>query len=89
MPIEKFQSEALAKFTAYKLSTKDEKPYGMRDFLLLELMAWFKKDFFKWVNQPNCDHCDINQNMVFKYPSPASNDESIWMAGNVEVYEYL
>ncbi|EGF81807.1 hypothetical protein BATDEDRAFT_86866 [Batrachochytrium dendrobatidis JAM81] len=25
--------------------------------LMHSLMAWFKKDFFKWVNQPPCDFC--------------------------------
>ena len=88
MPLDKFNAEAFLKFTAYKSAKKEERPYGLRDFLLLELMAWFKNDFFKWVNQPNCDHCESNQDMLFKYTSPPSNDESIWMAGNVEVYEY-
>ncbi|KAI8924221.1 hypothetical protein BC831DRAFT_466647 [Entophlyctis helioformis] len=27
------------------------------DQLVRSLMKWFKNDFFKWVNQPPCDHC--------------------------------
>ena len=28
-----------------------------RDALLLELLHWYKKDFFKWVNKPECAMC--------------------------------
>lgn len=88
MPIEKFNIEAQLKFNAYKSSLTNEKtPYELRDFLLLELMDWFKNEFFKWVNQPDCDYCGSNQNMKFKHSSLPSSSENIWMAGNVEVYE--
>ncbi len=29
----------------------------VRDLLILELLAWFKDDFFSWVDCPKCDAC--------------------------------
>ena len=29
-----------------------------KDLFLLELMAWFKKHFFSWMNAPKCQRCD-------------------------------
>ena len=89
MPIERFNKDASLKFKAYasSLVSDDTKPYDLRDFILLELMSWFKTEFFKWVNQPECDHCGNKENMKFVQTSEATSSENIWMAGNVEVYK--
>lgn len=88
-PIDRFNADASMKLKAYNesLGLDEQKPYDLRDFLLLELMAWFKNEFFKWVNQPECDHCGNKENMKFAHTSEATSSENIWMAGNVEVYK--
>ena len=40
-----------------KCSDRNVKPALKRDLLLLELLSWFKSDFFSWVNQLDCDKC--------------------------------
>ncbi len=32
-------------------------PATVRDLLLMELLEWFKEDFFSWVDSPECDSC--------------------------------
>ena len=88
MPIQRFQSEAQAKFDSYIRLNLDDKPFDVSDFILLELLQWFKNEFFKWVNQPDCDYCHSSQNMTFEHNDRALGTEAVWLAGNVEVYKY-
>ena len=30
-----------------------------KDLLLVELLRWFKKDFFSWFDRPECDRCGV------------------------------
>lgn len=29
----------------------------MQDILILELLEWFKEEFFSWVDSPECTYC--------------------------------
>ncbi len=89
VPVERFKKDAATKFNAYKSSSSatELKPYNMRDFVLLELLAWFKNEFFKWVDQPDCASCGNKEKIKFKTNSSATAAEAVWMAGNVEVYQ--
>jgi peptide-N4-(N-acetyl-beta-glucosaminyl)asparagine amidase len=87
MPVERFKSEAQAKLNSYLRLNLDNKPFDLNDFLLLELLQWFKNDFFKWINQPDCDYCHSNQKMTFQQNDRALGTEAVWLAGNVEVYK--
>lgn len=31
---------------------------ALQDVLVLELLIWFKKEFFTWVDSPVCENCD-------------------------------
>ena len=56
----------------------------LEDMFLLELLAWFKTEFFKWVDAPNCDFCGsatTNQGMA----APTADDLR-WGANRVENY---
>jgi peptide-N4-(N-acetyl-beta-glucosaminyl)asparagine amidase len=87
IPVQALKDQARVKYESY-LSTKDANPFDLNDFLVIELLAWFKNEFFRWTNQPDCDMCNTNQNVKFKTNDKPNRDEIPGMAGNVEVYEY-
>ncbi|XP_026145753.1 peptide-N(4)-(N-acetyl-beta-glucosaminyl)asparagine amidase-like [Carassius auratus] len=64
---------------------KDVEPacdLGEEDMLVLELLQWFKGDFFSWVDNLPCSRCG-----GATQPSgspPPSNDDLRWDAGRVE-----
>lgn len=87
IPADRLRSDAREKFNLYKSTTLDQTPYDFNDFLLLELLAWFKNEFFKWTNQPDCDYCNSNEKMKFSYSDSPNGNEIAGMAGNVEVYK--
>lgn len=60
---------------------------SFRDALLLELLHWFKKDFFKWTDKPGCGTCsgasDTMKAIGATMPSP---EERLGAAGVTEIY---
>ncbi|RUS20494.1 hypothetical protein BC937DRAFT_95063 [Endogone sp. FLAS-F59071] len=54
------------------------------DVLIKRLLAWFKRDFFTWVNEPPCDYCK-GKTMRIGMSGPTS-EERRFGAGNVELY---
>lgn len=54
------------------------------DCLTLELLAWFKKDFFRWCNQPKCPTCN-GKTVSSGYGQPTP-EEARYQAGRVELY---
>ena len=91
IPINQLNEYAKKKFDSYieqmKSNSSNEKHYNLKDFFLLELLSWFKNDFFSWVNEPICEICNSNKNMKFKHQANPESREVLWLAGNVEVYE--
>uniref|UniRef100_A0A2K6EN19 Peptide-N(4)-(N-acetyl-beta-glucosaminyl)asparagine amidase n=1 Tax=Propithecus coquereli TaxID=379532 RepID=A0A2K6EN19_PROCO len=53
------------------------------DFLLLELLHWFKQEFFHWVNNMLCSKCGGQTRSRSKSLLP-NDDELKWGANNVE-----
>ena len=88
IPVNRLREEAQSKYENYKkLPNLDKNPYEIDDFILLELLAWFKNEFFSWVNQAECEFCH-NKNTVFLMNDRPNHNELSWMANNVEVYLY-
>lgn len=61
-----------------------------KDAFLVELLAWFKQDFFKWHKPSVCD-CKSSENELFDMKfvglTKPTVDESKWLANNVELYK--
>lgn len=56
-----------------------------QDCLILELLSWFKAEFFKWVDKPSCPSCG---SLTFPIGViPPTPEEARWGAGNVESYK--
>ncbi|XP_029155333.1 peptide-N(4)-(N-acetyl-beta-glucosaminyl)asparagine amidase [Nylanderia fulva] len=52
-------------------STQFEAELIAKDLLLVELLHWFKSDFFKWVNSPKCSICSAE--CVYESVVPSTN----------------
>jgi hypothetical protein len=63
----------------------EDSSWGLQDYLVMELLRWFKQDFFKWVNHPKCSKCGGDTKGI---GSAAPNDyERSGGAGIVELSE--
>lgn len=56
-----------------------------RDELSRQLLYWFKRDFFKWVNEPICQQCN-NKTKAIGRGQPTT-EELKWQAYVVEIYQ--
>ncbi|CAL1681720.1 unnamed protein product [Lasius platythorax] len=83
IPIAQLEIAAMTKMRdlqkAYKFSnarettssTQFEAELIAKDLLLVELLHWFKHDFFKWVNSPRCSICSAE--CVYESVVPSTN----------------
>ncbi|XP_071355410.1 peptide-N(4)-(N-acetyl-beta-glucosaminyl)asparagine amidase [Trachinotus anak] len=78
--------QQLSSAAQHKLKdAKDADPeckLGIEDFLVLELLRWFKQDFFSWVDSLPCSHCG-GVTQIASSLSP-STDDLRWGAQRVE-----
>lgn len=56
-----------------------------RDLLLLELLRWFKEEFFTWFDGATCDRCQTSMEFL-RYTQPTSDEKQIGHASRVELY---
>lgn len=63
-----------------------------RDLFLIELLDWFKKEFFTWFQEPTCKKCLSNtgenkptQMKMIRYDD-SNTEEKKWRASTVEIY---
>ncbi|UJR10898.1 hypothetical protein I4U23_015086 [Adineta vaga] len=64
---------------------KDATDLEKRDFLLLELLRWFKEDFFTWFDRPNCERCKTVMEFA-DYTQPTREEREKGDAHRVELY---
>ena len=85
-PWEQLSLESSKKMTAIKHNLKDETiSIDSRDLFLIELLNWFKKEFFTWFQEPYCKNC-TNVQMKLKKHDDCTIDEKKWAASRVEIY---
>ncbi|SCU84799.1 LADA_0D03862g1_1 [Lachancea dasiensis] len=63
-------------------------PEDYVDRLVKELLRYFKKDFFRWCNKPDCRHCSSpGEQMTPVGHQPPNDEERPYDCGVVEVYQ--
>ena len=82
IPVKRLTMQASKKFLEAK---KKGSRYLLPDFILLELLTWFKHDFFQWVDAPACEWCGGKTRGVGGVtPLPV---ELAWWGNRVENYQ--
>ncbi|XP_040208947.1 peptide-N(4)-(N-acetyl-beta-glucosaminyl)asparagine amidase isoform X1 [Rana temporaria] len=81
IPVSELQARAQEKLLQAR-SLESESTINEDDFLMLELLRWFKEDFFHWVNSLPCSQC--NGQTETKESLTPSTDDLRWGATRVE-----
>uniref|UniRef100_T1IJ72 Peptide-N(4)-(N-acetyl-beta-glucosaminyl)asparagine amidase n=1 Tax=Strigamia maritima TaxID=126957 RepID=T1IJ72_STRMM len=81
IPLTKLQQSATRRA---KLAA-GEHQLDANDYLLSELLEWFKQDFFTWVDKPNCDACHQPTTPIGQLPP--TPEEISGDASRVECYQ--
>ncbi|XP_072185742.1 peptide-N(4)-(N-acetyl-beta-glucosaminyl)asparagine amidase isoform X2 [Excalfactoria chinensis] len=82
IPLQQLKEKAQKKLAQATRLDKGEH-VNQEDFLLLELLNWFKNDFFHWVDNLPCRRCGGQTEIKRDYLSP-TNDDLRWNADRVE-----
>ncbi|XP_073486364.1 peptide-N(4)-(N-acetyl-beta-glucosaminyl)asparagine amidase isoform X2 [Aquarana catesbeiana] len=81
IPVSELQARAQEKLLQARC-LDSEPTISEDDFLMLELLRWFKEDFFHWVNSLPCSQC--NGQTETKASLTPSTDDLRWGATRVE-----
>jgi peptide-N4-(N-acetyl-beta-glucosaminyl)asparagine amidase len=76
VPVKDIELRTAESMKTSKLDYKDE--------LVKTLLAWFRKEFFSWCDQPICKPC--NMKGVHLETQTPSTEEAKWLASRTEVY---
>ncbi|KAK9819776.1 hypothetical protein WJX72_002242 [[Myrmecia] bisecta] len=84
VPLEELQREAAEQVKLIE-AMGEQPPLAAEDALAQGLLAWFKADFFKWVNNPACQLCGGSNTQGTGVAGPTA-EEAAGGAGRTEVY---
>ncbi|POM77995.1 Peptide-N(4)-(N-acetyl-beta-glucosaminyl)asparagine amidase, partial [Phytophthora palmivora] len=84
------QEEALKRIPVDKLHERaraNPEPMPLyQDELVKQLLHWFKREFFTWMNQPRCSNCNHEKTRSVRTEGPSTAEELAGQASRVEVY---
>ncbi|KAL4427885.1 hypothetical protein ABPG75_001974 [Micractinium tetrahymenae] len=84
MPMDRLAGAA-EEACAVSAAMGEQPPLALEDALAQELLAWFKSDFFCWVNAPPCPTCGVASTAGAGMGVPSA-EEAEHGAGRVELY---
>jgi peptide-N4-(N-acetyl-beta-glucosaminyl)asparagine amidase len=84
MDLESMKTKA-AEAASLSLLLEEHPPLAEEDQLALELLSWFKLDFFSWVDKPSCNYCQ-NPGTRAVQTGPPTAEESAHHASRTETY---
>lgn len=84
MDLEAMKTRA-AEAAALSLLLKENPPLAEEDQLALELLSWFKLEFFSWVDKPCCLYCQNPATHLVQTAKPTA-EERAHLASRTEVY---
>ena len=76
---EKFKNKAMSKLLESNLDSS-----YLDELILLQLLDWFKNDFFKWMDQPECSVC--HKATTFEQYGTPSSEELSFGGERVEIF---
>ncbi|CAI5732351.1 unnamed protein product [Peronospora destructor] len=89
----KMQEEALKRIpvdTLHERARSNTSPMPLyQDELIKQLLRWFKREFFTWMNQPHCSVCKYEKTRSVRTEGPSTAEEITGQASRVEVYQCL
>lgn len=78
IPLENLRMQATLKLSLLP----EDSDIELDDLIILELLDWFKNSFFKWMDAPKCNVCDVATQCRGYFPP--STDEAAWCVKLVE-----
>lgn len=86
IPVDRLDREAeeLASMSSLLEEEQDQK-LTKRRALLECLVAWFKQDFFTWVDAPQCDYC-MGATSLVEVVEPSNEDAQRYKCSRTEMY---
>ncbi|KAL9650934.1 hypothetical protein ABK040_015037 [Willaertia magna] len=86
IPVDNLHQKAEQAYKEQKLLRPNDSNVILERFIIKELLAWFKNEFFKWVNNPPCEHCQSTNTQLIGGVAPNQYEQQ-GLAGVVELYQ--
>lgn len=89
IPVNLLNEKSIQNFNNYKKDTFGQKfneETVKMEFFIIELLNWYKNEFFQWVNEPDCDNCKTKEFVRFHSNAIPTQSELAWGASRVEAY---